>query len=250
MPSIIKILLCGHNGAMGKVVQSCLPNGMQIVAGVADKTTEEAFEQATSIEDIQSNFDIILDFSHVSLMESILDFAVAKKKPLVIATSGITEELHKKIDAASKIIPIVQAGNYSLGVYAVQETVKKLASILSDFDLEIVEKHHRYKKDSPSGTAEMLFEALNESRGNLKPIFGRGGQYPSKPANEVGYHSLRAGTIVGEHSVIMAGEDEVVEIKHSAFSKKIFAMGAFKAIRYVVEKQNGRYTLKDVIENA
>lgn len=250
MHSTSNILLVGFSGAMGKVVQNSLPKNMRIVAGVAQtKVDGTTFEQASNLNDINADFDVILDFSHVSLLENVIDFALKKSKPLVIATSGITEQLHEKIDGASQQISIVQAGNYSLGVYAMQETAKKLAAILDDFDLEIVEKHHKYKKDSPSGTAEMLFEALNETRKDLKPIYGRKGQFPSKSATEVGIHSLRAGTIVGEHSVILAREDEVLEIKHSAYSKKIFAMGAFKAIQYVMGKQNGRYSLKDVIEN-
>lgn len=247
---MIKVLLIGYNGAMGKTIIDALPHDFEINAGVSKDKETRSFKTHRNLKDVDRYFDVIMDFSHASFLDEVLDFALESKKPLVIASTGISEEQHAKIDKYAQKIPIVQAGNYSLGIYAMQEAVKNLANILDDFDLEIIEKHHKLKKDAPSGTAEMLFEALNESRENLYPIYGRSGQTDIKPKSEVGIHSLRQGTIVGEHSVIFAGEDEVLEIKHSAFSKKIFAMGAFKAVRYVVTKENGRYTLKDVVEHA
>lgn len=247
---MIKVLLCGYNGAMGETILNSLPQDFKVVSGVAKDTDERNFETVTKIEDVKEDFDLIIDFSHVSLLKDVIQFAQSKKKPLLIASTGITDEYHRLIDEASLEIPIVQAGNYSLGIYALTEAVEKLASILDDYDLEIIEKHHRYKKDSPSGSAEMMFEALNKSRENLYPVYGRTGQSEEKLPNEVGIHSLRAGTIVGEHSVIFSGEDEVLEVKHSASSKKIFAMGAYKAARYIITKKTGRYSLKDVVENA
>lgn len=247
---MIKILLCGYNGAMGETILSSLPNGMEVVAGISANLDNRDFEVAKLFDDITVDFDIIVDFSHVSLVQNVLDFAVLKKKPLLIASTGITDDLHQEIDKASESVAIVQAGNYSLGIYAMTEAVKHLSAILDDFDLEVIEKHHRYKKDSPSGTAEMMVEALKSSRDDIYTVHGREGQSESKPLNEVGVHSIRAGSIVGEHSVIFSGEDEVLEIKHTASSKIIFATGAYKAIRYILNKDKGRYTLKDVVENA
>ncbi len=247
---MIKVLLVGYNGAMGETILATLPQDFEVVCGISKDLETRSFETVTRFEEITQDFDVIVDFSHASFLDSVLEFAQSVKKPLLIASTGISDAQHQLIDTVSQNIPIVQAGNYSLGVYAINEAITKLASILDDFDLEIIEKHHRYKKDAPSGTAEMMFDALNESRKNLYPVYGRSGQSDLKHLNEVGMHSLRSGTIVGEHSVIFAGEDEVLEIKHSAYSKKIFAMGAYKAVRYIVSKTSGRYTLKDVVENA
>lgn len=247
---MIKILLVGYNGAMGNTIVESLPHDIEVVVGVSKDKEARSFKTHRKLENVDRYFDVIMDFSHASFLDEVLDFAYEKKKPLLIASTGITEAQHEKIDAYSKEIPIVQAGNYSLGIYAMQEAVKNLSHILDDFDLEIIEKHHKYKQDAPSGTAEMLFESLKETREDLYPVYGREGQSGTKKAEEVGIHSLRQGTQVGEHSVIFAGEDEIVEIKHAAFSKKIFATGAFKALRYIVTKENGRYTLKDVVENA
>ncbi|HZJ86966.1 MAG TPA: 4-hydroxy-tetrahydrodipicolinate reductase [Erysipelothrix sp.] len=247
---MIKILLTGYNGAMGETVLNNLPQDMKVVSGISQHLDQRDFETNTNLSDVKEAFDVILDFSHVSFLDEVLDFAQANKKPLVIASTGITEKLHNKIDAYAKEIPIVQAGNYSLGVYALNEAIRKVHHILDDYDVEILEKHHRYKKDAPSGTAEMMFETLQESNDALYLTYGRQGQSDAKDKNEVGMHSLRSGTIVGEHSILFAGEDEVLEIKHTASSKTIFAMGAFKALRYVLNKDKGRYTLKDVVENA
>ncbi len=247
---MIKVLLTGYNGAMGETVLNSLPRDMRVVCGISQHLDQRDFQTVTHFKDVDVEFDVILDFSHVSLLDDVLDFALKHQKPLVIASTGITETLHQKIDEASQAIPIVQSGNYSIGVYALNEAIKKVYNILDDYDLEIIEKHHRYKKDSPSGTAEMMFEALQTQNNELFLTHGRSGQIESKNPNEVGMHSLRAGTIVGEHSLIFSGEDEVLEIKHTASSKKIFAMGAFKAVRYVLPQDKGRFTLKDVVEDA
>lgn len=247
---MIKILLIGYDGAMGSTIVNSLPHDFEITSGVSKAKETRSFKTHRKLSDVDCYYDAIVDFSHASFLDEVLDYALEKKKPLLIASTGLSSEQHEKIDRYSQEIPIVQSGNYSLGVYAMQEAVKLLANILDDFDLEIIEKHHKYKKDAPSGTAEMLFESLKTSRPNLYPVYGRKGQSETKSLNEVGIHSIRQGSVVGEHSVIFAGEDEILEIKHEAFSKKIFAMGAFKAVRYIITKDKGRYTLKDVVEHA
>lgn len=246
---MIKILLHGYNGAMGKTILETLPRNMEVVVGVAHTIDVQSFPTYDDIFAVKEDFDIIVDFSHVSALENVLNFALERNKPLLIASTGITEEINQKIDEVSKSIPLVQAGNYSIGIYAMNKVAKELALILDDFDLEIVEKHHKFKKDAPSGTAEMLFDSLQEARKNLKPVYGREGQSDTKDISEVGMHSLRQGTVIGEHSVYFAGLDELIEIKHTALSKKVFAKGTFKAVNYLLNKTNGRYTLEDVIEN-
>lgn len=247
---MIRILLCGYNGAMGETIMQNLPRDMKIVSGISKDVDQRDFETVSSFDQVKEAFDVIVDFSHVSLLDDVLQFACAQKKPLIIASTGITQSHHQKIDEVSQSIAVVQSGNYSLGVYALNEAMATLSRILDDYDKEIIEKHHRYKKDAPSGTAQMMFDTLKNENPDLYPSYGRHGLSDTKDPLEVGIHSLRAGTIVGEHSALFAGEDEVLEIKHTAFSKRIFAVGAFKAIRYVLSKETGRYQLKDVVENA
>ena len=175
--------------------------------------------------------------------------ATEKKIPVVIATTNLDDALHKKIDEASQNIPVLQSGNFSKGMNVTARITKELSKLLSDFDLEIEEKHHRYKEDAPSGSAEMLFDAAKEVRPNLEAICDRHALDKKRVTNEVGMHSLRGGTVVGEHSVFFFGDDETVEIKHTALSKKIFAHGAYDAAVYLVKQDKGRYDYEDVIFN-
>lgn len=244
---MIKILFVGITGAMGQTFLSVLPQDMRIVSGVGKGILDVDFPIYESITEVTEDFDVIVDFSHVNLLDGVLDFALEHKKPLLIASTGITETLHDKIDAISQSIPIVQSGNYSYGVYALTQAVKLLSEILEDTDVEIIEKHHRFKKDAPSGTAEMLVNAVEQVRGDMDIHYGRSGQSDDRNVNDLGVHSIRGGTIVGEHSVIFADIDEVVEITHTAASKKIFAKGAFKAIYFIVKQDVGRYDLGDVV---
>ena len=241
----MRLLLCGYDGSMGQVLSSLY----KVSAGYSLKEKEESYPTYTDLSKIKEEFDVIIDFSHKSMMPSILDYATEKKIPVVIATTNLDDALHKKIDEASQTIPVLQSGNFSKGMNVTARITKELSKLLSDFDLEIEEKHHRYKEDAPSGSAEMLFDAAKEVRPNLEAICDRHALDKKRVTNEVGMHSLRGGTVVGEHSVFFFGNDETVEIKHTALSKKIFAHGAYDAAVYLVKQDKGRYDYEDVIFN-
>ena len=245
---MIKLILCGVSGAMGKTLLESLPQDMRVVAGVAKDSVEGVdFPIYATIDDVIEPADLIVDFSHVSLVAAILAYAVEKNVPLLIASTGLTQEIQTQIDQASITIPIMQSGNYSFGVYAMMQAVSLLTELLADSDIEIVETHHKFKKDAPSGTAEMLFDTVKETRTDAVPVFNRASLHTEKEVNEVGIHSIRLGTAVGEHTVSFALDNEVVEVTHKAQSKRIFALGAFKAARYLLTKQPGRYTLEDAV---
>lgn len=241
----MRILLCGYDGSMGQVFSSLY----KVSAGFSLKEKEETYPTYSKLSEIKESIDIIVDFSHKSMSKEILDFALEKELPLVIATTNLDDEFHQAIDEASFKIPILQSGNFSKGMNVTARIIKELTKLLNDFDLEIEEKHHRYKEDAPSGSAKMLLEAAKEVRTDLEPIYDRQAQDKKRDKNEVGMHSLRGGTVVGEHSMFFLGEDETVEIKHTALSKNIFARGAYDAVEYLMKQSKGRFDYEDVILN-
>lgn len=247
----MKILLSGYKGAMGKVVTRLCKEtqGYEIVAGYS-RTVGEGYDYPvySNIFEIEEDIDVIIDFSNVGAIVKILDYGVEKNIPMVIATSGLGEKENNLIKKASKSIPIIKSENMSLGINILLDIVKNVAASLNDFDVEIIDKHHKYKVDAPSGTANMLADAVRSSREDLERIvYCREGNDAKRNDLELGVHAIRGGTIVGEHSVIFAGMDEVIEIKHTAFSKKIFVHGAFKAADFIVKKSKGLFSMEDVI---
>lgn len=248
---MIRILLSGATGAMGNVIRNIVDTSYEyeIVAGFADvKEDGEGFNIYQNMEEIDEEADLIIDFSSKATLGPILKYALAKSLPLVLASTGYDEEDLDAINDASKEIPIVQAGNFSLGVNVMVYISKLLAELLEGFDIEIVEAHHNKKKDAPSGTANMLFDAVNEGRGgNLQKVYGRSGFTDKRDPDEVGIHSLRAGTISGNHEVIFAGDDEIVKISHHAASKKIFALGALNAAKYIIEQKPGLIDINEIL---
>lgn len=241
----MKILLCGYDGSMGQVFSSLY----KVSAGFSLKDKEEGYPTYTKLFDVKEDVDVIVDFSHKSMSKEILNFALKEKLPLVIATTNLDDDFHRAIDEASLKIPILQSGNFSKGMNVTARITKELTKLLKDFDLEIEEKHHRYKEDAPSGSAKMLLEAAQEVRSELEPVYNRQGQNKKRDNKEVGMHSLRGGSVVGEHSVFFFGPDESVEIKHTALSKNIFASGAYDAAKYLKEQSTGRFTYEDVMIN-
>jgi 4-hydroxy-tetrahydrodipicolinate reductase len=246
----MKILLCGACGTMGHVVRSVVASSDldTIVAGFDLKTEgEEAFPIYSDVSSIQEKADVLIDFSHYSALPAVLEIALSKRLPAVIASTGLDQEDRRRILEASEQIPILPAGNLSLGVSVMTALVKKAAASLPGFDIEIVERHHNKKVDAPSGTALMLLDAAKAgSKDEQTPVFGRYGKDAKRNVGDIGIHAVRGGTIVGEHEVIFAGLDEVVEIRHSASSKKIFAVGALAAARFLIEKKPGLYTVDDL----
>lgn len=235
---------------MGKTITELVNErqDMQIIAGVDiknDLTTD--YPIYSSIDDVTEKADVIIDFSHPSLLNGILNYAINHKTPAVIATTGNSQADIKNIETASAKCPIFFSYNMSLGISLLTELAVKAKEILGDcFDIEIIEKHHNKKIDAPSGTAIMLANAIN-SDGDYSYIYDRHLKREPRKSNEIGISSVRGGSIVGEHSVIFAGVDEVIEIKHTAYSKKIFATGALNAAKWLVNQANGLYSMKDLV---
>ncbi len=248
---MINVILCGSGGKMGGFVASALKNDseMQIVAGVDKFNNSQGFPVFKSFKEINVDCDLIIDFSNPALLDSMLDFALNKKIPLVIATTGFSESQIEQIKNAAKEIPIFFTFNMSLGVNLICSLAKKAAKILGDgFDIEIVEKHHNQKIDAPSGTAIMLANSINEVfNDKLSYEYDRHSKRQKRPKNEIGIHSVRGGTIVGEHDVIFAGHDEVITISHSAYSKEVFAVGAVKAAKFIYGKNAGLYDMNCIM---
>lgn len=244
----MKIIISGATGAMGRVLAEMIEDRAedQVVLGFSIEEEDGPFPILSKLPD-QKTGDVLIDFSLPTALDEVLDYGVKTKTPLVLAVTGYTNEDVEKIKEAAKTIPILYSRNMSLGINIMEMVTKQLAKALAGFDIEIIESHHRYKKDSPSGTALMLFEAAKEGRGELEKLEGRAGDYDCRPASEVGISAIRGGTVVGEHSVLFLGEDEVVEIKHAAASKKVFAAGALRAAEFVVDQEPGLYNMGDVL---
>ncbi|MDO5788503.1 MAG: 4-hydroxy-tetrahydrodipicolinate reductase [Fusobacterium sp.] len=224
-------------GVMGSVVKECAKNQGIEVTGFADELSTE-------------KGDVIVDFSHYSRLDTLLDYAVDRGLPLVIATTGYSDEILKKIENSSKKIPILLSSNMSLGINLLQDILEKITPILyPNYDIELIEKHHNKKIDSPSGTAKTLLEVIKKNIDEvIEEKYGRVGM-EKREKNEIGVHSLRGGTIVGEHSVLFCGNDEIIELKHTALSKKIFAEGALQGAKFIIGKEPGLYSMKDIFNS-
>ena len=249
---MIKAILVGACGKMGKNITDCAATNdeIKIVAGVDKYNSGMAYPVFSDFSKIDLEADVIIDFSNPALLNELLEFAKSKKLPLVIATTGYNESQINQIEAASKFIPIFFTFNMSLGVNLLCSLAKRAASILGDdFDIEIIEKHHNQKLDAPSGTAIMLANALNGAfNDKLKYEYDRHTKRAKRNKNEIGIHSVRGGTIVGEHDVIFAGRDEVITLSHAAHSKQVFAVGALRAAKFIATKPNGMYDMNDILK--
>ncbi|MCH5191834.1 MAG: 4-hydroxy-tetrahydrodipicolinate reductase [Oscillospiraceae bacterium] len=250
-----RIILSGAFGKMGKAITSCVGSreDCEIAVGVDVATGNSDFPLYHSFKEISEDVtaDVIVDFSHPSALNDLLEYAISKKLPAVIATTGLNNQQIPLIKAASESIPVFFSANMSVGVSLISELAKKAAKILqNDFDIEIVEMHHNQKIDAPSGTALMLADSISEVL-NDEPFyeFDRHSKRMKRNKNEIGIHSVRGGTVVGEHEIIFAGNDEVIKISHSAFSKQLFAVGAVNAGIFLVGKEPGFYSMKDLINS-
>ena len=252
----MNILLSGINGFMGKEVVKIInqTDGLNLVGGVdvnADEncpvTCVKTFNEAN--EKILKNYDVncIIDFSHHSATNDLINFAVENKIPLVLATTGQTEEEKQVILNASKYIPLFYSANYSLGVALLVELAKKTASAFPDAEIEIIEKHHNRKVDAPSGTALMIADAIKTVRPETYVHNGRSGQ-GKREKNEIGVHAIRMGNIVGEHEVIVGTQNQQITLKHEAFSRSLFAEGAISAVKFLEGKPIGHYTMTDIVK--
>lgn len=248
---MINVLLCGSGGKMGAFVAEAVKGeaDMQIVGGVDIVNNGQEFPVFSSFSKVNVKADIIIDFSSPAVLDDLLEYAIKNKLPAVLATTGYSDTELEKIHSAAKEIPIFFTFNMSIGVNLICSLAKKAAEILGNsFDIEIVEKHHNQKVDAPSGTAIMLANAVNSVFDNTKSYeYDRHSKRQRRSENEIGIHSVRGGTIVGEHDVIFAGHDEVVTISHSAYSKEVFARGAVKAAGFLYGKESGIYDMNSIM---
>ncbi len=243
----MNILLWGACGRMGKNVAELVSEPHQIVCGVDLFPAPMPFPVYANAGEIKESPEVIIDFSSAQNLSERLNYCSDHKLPIVLAATGYTAQDETLIKNAAQKIAIFKTGNLSLGINLLQLLVKKTAEILGDgFDAEIIERHHNQKKDAPSGTAIMLAESINEGFGNNKKnIYGRHGLVGARGKNEIGIHAVRGGTIVGEHEVCFAGEDEIITISHSARSRKVFAAGALKAAAWLIKQPAGLYNMHD-----
>lgn len=248
---MIKLIICGASGKMGGfVARSAMEDGsFEIVAGVDKVNCGQPFPIFSKFSDISLQADVLIDFSNPVLLDSMLEYAIDKKLPVVIATTGYSDAQIEKIKAASKIIPVFFSFNMSLGVNLLCSLAKKAAAVLGNgFDVEIVEKHHNQKIDAPSGTAIMLANAVNSQFDDkMNYEYDRHSKRTKRTKNEIGIHSIRGGTIVGEHDVIFAGHDEVITISHSAQSKEVFAVGSVRAAKFLFGRNAGLYDMSSIM---
>ncbi|MDY6324891.1 MAG: 4-hydroxy-tetrahydrodipicolinate reductase [Catonella sp.] len=246
------IIMHGCNGRMGQVIVSLVAEDpdVRIVAGV-DISGEKKndFPVYTKLSDVKEK-GVIIDFSNASAADGLMDYVEETRTPVVLCSTGLSEAQIKRLDRVSTVAPVLRSANMSLGVNTVMKLIKTAAEILAPkgFDIEIVEKHHNQKLDAPSGTALALADVMNEALDKKYDyVYDRSKRREKRPENEIGISAVRGGTIVGEHDIIFAGTDEVIEIRHEAFSRKIFAKGAIAAAKFLDGKAPGMYGMPDVI---
>ena len=250
-----KIAISGACGKMGRVIAGLIKQRTDcaVSAGI-DPFVEkyDEFPVYKKVFDLPEKPDVIIDFSHPSALPDLLSYGKMNNVPLVLATTGYTDEERSQINAAAAQIPLFFTFNMSLGINLLVELARKAAQILGgQFDVEIVEKHHNLKKDAPSGTAIMIAEAINEELGGKERfVYDRHSVRKPRDKDEIGMHSIRGGTIVGEHDVIFAGHDEVITLSHSAQSKEVFAAGAVNAAVFLAGKPAGLYAMSDLIKES
>lgn len=248
---MINLIISGCNGRMGHVVEeicSADPN-INIVAGFDILgSSDRNFPIFSSPEQFAGNADVVIDFSHPSALTPLLSFCKNHNVCAVLATTGFSSEQLAEINESAKYVPIFRSANMSLGINVVIELIKKAASILDGYDIEIVERHHNRKVDAPSGTALMLADAAASAVPyETEYIYDRSGVRQPRKKREIGISAVRGGTIVGDHEVIFAGRDEVIELHHHAASREVFANGAVKAAKFLVGKAPGLYNMADLV---
>ena len=251
---MIKVILNGCSGRMGTVLTDLIAtiDDMQVVAGIDVMKTEREYPIFSTLESCKKEADVLIDYSTAVSLKAYLPVAIERKLPIVVATTGLGADALTLLDQAAHKIAVFRSGNMSLGINLMQQLLQTTTKTLKDgFDIEIIEKHHRYKIDAPSGTALMLAESINAARNHsLRNVCGREGVDALRQHDEIGIHALRGGTIVGDHEVFFAGQDEIISIRHQAFSRQVFATGSVAAARYIVQQNHGLYSMQDMIDEA
>ena len=250
---MINLLLSGCNGKMGRVIERLVANddALKIVCGFDINTEKYSdFPIYDNLDNVNEKVDVVIDFSHPNSLASLIKFCKEKNVPIVVATTGLSDEQKEDIVSLSKNVPVFFTANMSLGINLLVSLVKKATAILEDnFDIEIIEKHHNQKIDAPSGTAIMIADAIADTiKEKPEYVYDRHLERKKRTKNEIGMHAIRGGTIVGEHSVIFAGKDEIIEVNHQAHSKEVFAVGSVKAAKFLIGKSAGMYDMANLIE--
>lgn len=250
-----KVIMHGCNGKMGQVISDIISADaeIEIVAGV-DLYNEQKNDYPVykEIAECEKEADVIIDFSNINAVDALLEYSEKQEIPVVLCTTGLTKEQLAKAELASRKTAVLRSANMSLGINTLMELLTQAVRVLASagYDMEIVEKHHNQKVDAPSGTALALADVMNEAMDNAYEYkFDRSGEMKKREKNEIGISAVRGGTIVGEHEIIFAGTDEVIELKHTAYSKAIFAKGAVEAAKFLQGKPAGMYDMHDVIRS-
>lgn len=253
---MVKMIMHGCNGAMGRVITDLAKDmdGIEIVAGI-DLNTEmkQAYPVFASLEECNVEADVIVDFASAKAVDHLLDYCGANQMPVVLCTTGLSEEQLAKVKETSEKTAVLRSANMSLGINTLLKLLQDAAKVLATagFDVEIVEKHHNQKVDAPSGTALALADSVNDAMdGQYYYKYDRSSERAKRDKKEIGISAIRGGTIVGEHDVIFAGKDEVVTFSHTAYSKAVFGKGALEAAMFLAGKEAGLYNMADVINAA
>lgn len=250
-----RIIMNGCNGKMGQVITrlAAEDSDAEIVAGFDIKDDKEnTYPVFTNPEEFEGEADVVIDFSHPSSLTGILSFCKKRKLPVIICTTGLSSEQKEEFKEASKEIPVFFSANMSIGINLLIDLAKKAAKLLEgSFDIEIVERHHNQKIDAPSGTALAIADGIDEALSfPAEYVYDRHSVRRKRKNTEIGISAVRGGTIVGDHEVIFAGNDEVIELSHHAHSKEVFAVGAIKAAKFIKGKAVGMYDMNDLIAEA
>lgn len=250
---MIRVILTGCCGKMGHNITDAVSarDDMEICAGLDLCKCDYSYPVFSSLEELKDiPADVVIDFSNPALTDSLIEFCRERKLALIECTTGLSESQKAELVSLSETVPVFSSGNMSLGINLLIELSKAAAKVLGDnFDIEIVEAHHNLKIDAPSGTAYMIADAINDELDEKASYeYNRHDKREKRPKNEIGIHSIRGGTIVGEHEVIFAGNDEILKISHSARSKALFATGAVNAAAFIIGKNAGMYTMSDMIK--
>lgn len=250
---MIKILMHGCNGKMGRMITDIVKNDENAVisAGVdAYTAVPNDYPVFDSLEKCDADADVVIDFSNAGAVDGLLDYCVEKKLPVVLCTTGLSEEQLEKVKTASRQIPILKSANMSMGINLLLKLLAEAAKVLgpAGYDIELVERHHNQKLDAPSGTALALADSINEALDNKYTyVYDRSQVRKKREKDEIGISAVRGGTIVGDHEVIFAGTDEVIEFKHTAYSRSVFGKGAVEAAKFLAGQEAGMYDMGDVI---
>ena len=250
---MINIIIHGCNGKVGQVISNLAKedDSINIVAGIdVSDNGNNYYPVYTNIDECEVAADVVIDFSIAKAVDKLIDFCRKRKLPVVLCTTGLSEELIFAIRDLSREIPVLRSGNMSLGINTVMKMLKNITKTLADagYDIEIVEKHHNQKVDAPSGTALMLADTINEEMNcEYEYKYDRSNVREKRSKKEIGISAVRGGTIVGDHDVIFAGPDEVIQITHRAYSKGVFAKGAIEAAKFLATKECGLYDMSDVL---